>query len=66
MSCIEPDTNSADDIGDLQTTVLFRAMDLAVRVSEDPIGRSCIDPEIHRQTLCAMRAIARSCGFAYA
>ena len=63
MNCVEPDTNTEDDIGDLQVTVLHRATDLAVRVSEDPTGRAWVDPEIYRQTMCAMRAIARTCGF---
>ncbi len=62
MNCIEPDTNAADDIGDLQIIVLHRAIDLAVRISEDPIGRAWVDPEIYRQTMCAMRSIARNCG----
>lgn len=63
MSCIEPDTNPDDDIGGLQAMVLHRATDLAQRVSEDPVDRSRVDPEMHRQTMCAMRAIARNCGF---
>ncbi len=63
MSCIEPDRNSADMVGDLQATVLHRAHDLAVLLSEDPVMRACADPEFHRQTMCAMRAIARNCGF---
>ncbi len=61
-SCIEPDTNPADDVGFLQTAILHRAVDLAVRVSDDPVGRACVDPEIYRQTMCAMRCIARNCG----
>ncbi len=64
MSCIEPDTNSADEVGFLQSSALHRLMDLAVRVSEDPVGRAWVDPEMHRQMKCAIRAIERTCGLA--
>ncbi len=63
MSCIEPDTNARDIVGDLQASVLHRSQDLAILTGEDPALRSYADPEFYRQTMCAMRMFARNCGF---
>ncbi len=63
MNGLDLDVN-ADDIGFLQTLVLHRLADLAAIVAEDPLGRTAVDPDIHRQIKCMVRSIERNCGLA--